>query len=326
MIFNEPKLSVIENKSYFNSNFTSNAIYFFNNESINLDIELSELLPIFNESLLMEDTILLSEANKDYLVSVIKYLVSSKKYIEELWNKFSLEHSISQRETASFVGKALTSIEANGFVYEGFRYTIPDENIHIDRALTASESEIRRSLIPENIEREKEKSSDDNMDRIRGQLVGLSKVDAEDFHAELKKRYRNGRTRPVSISVDPRMKDEMLDIIFDTDSCMRSCIHLKKDIIRYIDSLIDYFKKINALISSNVNEHLKSTDNPQLERAMMKEEDLLEFASIQVSYHKKLLVIYTLMLTSKLDAINERHRTYIKVLKHMMKEQERGEE
>ena len=325
LIFENPKIHLRDNTVPFASDNLNKTLYFLNNESKKLEFDVTELAGIINESVLCEDVILLSEAKKDYIDSVIKYLNSSKKYINDLWSKFSLEHSLSQKENAALVGKAINNIVADGYVYSGYRYTINDENIHIDRVINGSESEIKRLLQNDGIDKEKDKASNENLDKIRGRLVGQDRVSSENFQSELKRHYRNNRTRPVDIAVDPKMKDEMIDAIFDTDQHLQKCVHLKNDIIRYIDSLISYFKNLNSIANSGVDKIMKNTESKYMENGSIKSSDVLELASASLNYHRKLISIYTIVLAAKLDAINERHRVYTKVIKHMMEENNRGE-
>lgn len=321
MLFKEPKSTFNYKNEPFSSDYFSNAIYRFNNESIELSKEFIKTANVINESLLMEDVFLLSEGSRDYIDDIIKYLESSRKFINELWARFATEHSIARREVGQLVGRAINGLDANGYVYTGYVYTLGDENIHIDRMINQSETALRSYIIGGNFD--KEKSMDDSyFDKLRGKLVGTQEVDAEDFQSYLFKHYRNNRTRPVSISVTPDVKEEMLSAIFDVDSSLENCVHMKNNIVTYIDSLISHFKRLGSIAKSNSDSALHSTGSKEMTKSALKANDVFELASLQIGIHRKLIRIYTLMLTAKLDAINERHRTYTKVIVRIMKEQE----
>lgn len=323
MLFKEVKTSYTYEKEPFASNFYTESICRINNDINNYILMNEEFNELINESILFEDALLLNESCKDYISNVERYLKDTLKYVDSMWNKFSMEHNLAKQSNSRLIAKSINAIDISGnYTFTGYRYTISDENIHIDRYLTQSQSQIRQQLENDLSALKERLDKDDYYDKLRGKFVGETSTAAEDFAKALHKKYRDGRFRPTQITVDQNMKNEMIDAIFEVDNNLSSCIHLKNDIDNYIKSVMRYFNNLKALAENSSDEIRRNHD-----MTTFKLTDIEELAQIQMSITKRILNIYVLVLSAKLDAVNERQRKYSKELKNMIQQYEsRGDD
>lgn len=323
MLFSEVKHNFEYNREPFASTFYSDSLFYFN-EEMNYFFKLNdEFNSLIQESIMYEDILMLNEGCKDYISGIVKYLKDTMKYVEMMWNKFSMEHNLAKKETARLVGKGLSYIDTTSRVsFSGYRYTISDENIHIDRYLTQSESQIRQQLMRGIDELKNKADNEEYYNRLRGQFVNMQSATAEEFQKLLHRKYRNGRFKPEDIVIDENVKNEMIDALFEVDTNLSNCIHLKQSIIMYIKSLISYFSKLEAMADSQ-SEKIRRDH----EMRTFKLTDLEELAQIETIISRKIIHIYILVLAAKIDAINERQRVYSKVIRQLVKDaEERGDD
>ncbi len=262
-----------------------------------------ELQEIIQEAFIMGDNFMLNEGYNDYVSNITKYIKSIIKHTNASWSKFELEHKMAKDEVMGIVVDGITKIdvEALDYSFMGYNYSIKDENTLIKRYLVQSEKDIVKQLKGNMLKEEVRSEDEDYFDRLRGSMVGQPRISSDKYERTLKKYFREGKLKHQRIEVTDELKEEIIDVLFEGEDNLRTCIFLKNAILEYCQSLLTYFNNLtNVMQDKQLRSEISDIDNR---------------ISYQTNIARKVLSIYIMFLNAKMDAINERHNVYIKIVK-----------
>lgn len=141
------------------------------------------------------------------------------------------------------------------FEIRGYKYTIPSEapvldplkqcvnnfNTELDSITTMKKAEI--------IQRKTDFISTENMDKLRGAILGISKpIEEDSFSETVRKTFRNGETDTIDITVDKSVLSNAIAMYETIEKQHKEVCKSRDELILLIDKLQNYFNKSASVV------------------------------------------------------------------------------
>lgn len=233
-------------------------IYDLNKSNFNM---VKEVMRAEHAYRMIGDPQILEESFTDMLNKMGDFFKNMAEKIKEFFRKIFMFINAQFMEIDKFVKtykKELDQVKGVNFTIMGYKFTLGDKPDitpfkELVDSYNSSISDVK-SLKKDEINSEETKMlSTENLDKIRGIVLGVNKnITEEDYSEVARKTYRNGETDTTEIEVDDSMFRATINSI-------DSLVKLKKDAEKYRDQLIfalhkaeQFFdKKASALYVDN---------------------------------------------------------------------------
>ena len=289
---------------------------------------------------------ILEEGLKDFVNKAAEYF---KKMIEKIKVFFKRVFTV----ISSYIGDFKTFIKNNkdylsklqpNFEIKGYNYTIDSVNVNLTY-LTDILDEFNRDItnmdslkISDFKKKREEYLSEENLDRMRGQLLHSKKpIDAADFLTEIREALRDGRPEEDDIKVDSVLLRNILSMYDTVDK-------MYKDSTKYRDELIVLMERAQNYFSSSAKVAYKGQDkkivantlsvnsNGKFEKGKEVTTNYKDsvIQNINVYYNfrfkqvKEVSTMCTIIATEKTNAFREQLKLYRDIVRQSMYNKNKG--
>lgn len=198
------------------------------------------------------DPEILTECTLDMFGKMGEFFKKMIDKIKEFFKKILMYVSAHFMEIDKFVKKyknELDKVKKVDFDIFGYEFTIkngPDLSPFQDlvNSYNSTISDITKVKSKEINDEEFQKMSDDNLDQVRGTVLGAGKpIKEDDFLETARKYYRNGETETISIHVDESLFRSTVNQVEDLVKRKKDAEQLRDKLIVLLSKTEDFFNK-----------------------------------------------------------------------------------